>query len=73
MKGGKANIYSIYGQFNKSGFLANRMNKLFFFILKKNKILEECINTMKQSMVKCKKKKKKQRKIEKRHKSYKNT
>lgn len=35
------------------------MNKLFFFILKKNKILEECINTMKQSMVKCKKKKKK--------------
>lgn len=49
------------------------MNKLFFFILKKNKILEECINTMKQSMVKCKKKKKKQRKIEKRHKSYKNT
>lgn len=57
MKGGKANIHSIYGQFNKSGFLANRMNKLFFFILKKNKILEECINTMKQSMVKCKKKK----------------
>lgn len=29
------NNYSIYGQFNKSGFLANRMNNFFFYIKKK--------------------------------------